>query len=67
MDALLEVRATRFARGAPESLAASNDDEELASGTEHSDAVSSSETGLGVAAAGMGRLRAVSVAFFNGG
>lgn len=67
MDALLEVRATRFARGAPKSLAASTDDEELASGAEHSDAVSSSETGVGVAAAGVGRLRAVSLGFFIGG
>ena len=66
MDALLEVRATRFARGALESLAASIDDAELASGAEHSDAVSSSETGAGVVV-GVGRLRAASLGFFNGG
>lgn len=67
MDALLEVRATRFARGALESLAASTDDAELASGAEHSEAVSSNETGEGVAVVGVGRLRAASVGFLHGG
>ena len=65
MDVLLEVRATRFLR-VPPSLAASYDDEELASGVEHSEAVSSSETGFGVAA-GFGRLRVAPMGFLGGG
>jgi hypothetical protein len=60
VDMLLEVRDTRFLR--PPSLA---DDEELASGIEHSEAVSSSDTGLG-AASGFGRLGVV-VGFLGGG
>lgn len=64
MDVLLEVRATRFLLPPPPSLA---DDEELAPGVEHSEAVSSSDTGLGMAA-GFGRLGVVvAVGFLGGG
>ena len=65
IDELLEARATRFLR-APPSLAASTDDDELTSGDEHSEAVSSSETGAGEAV-GFGRLRVASTGFLGGG